>query len=54
VIVSTGFDHREAIARFGSKQVAGYLQKPYTSRQLAERVKAVLKGSKGQELGARS
>ncbi len=43
VIVSTGFDHREAVARFRSKAVAGYLQKPYTSRQLAEKVGSVLK-----------
>ena len=43
VIVSTGYDHREAIARFSEKAVAGYLQKPYTSRQLAEKVKTVLK-----------
>jgi PAS domain S-box-containing protein len=43
VIVSTGYDHREALARFGKKPVAGYLQKPYTSRQLADKVKAVLK-----------
>jgi CheY-like chemotaxis protein len=43
VIVSTGYDHREAIARFSSKPVAGYLQKPYTSRQLADKVKTVLK-----------
>jgi PAS domain S-box-containing protein len=43
VIVSTGYDHREAIARFSNKPVAGYLQKPYTSRQLAEKVKTVLK-----------
>jgi PAS domain S-box-containing protein len=42
VIVSTGYDHREAIARFQSKPVAGYLQKPYTSRQLADKIKAVL------------
>ncbi|HEY1338676.1 MAG TPA: response regulator [Bryobacteraceae bacterium] len=44
VIVSTGYDHREAVARFGQKQVAGYLQKPYTSRQLAEKVKQALQG----------
>jgi CheY-like chemotaxis protein len=44
VIVSTGYDHREAVARFSEKRVAGYLQKPYTSRQLAEKVKTVLKG----------
>jgi PAS domain S-box-containing protein len=43
VIVSTGYDHREATARFSSRHVAGYLQKPYTSRQLAEKVKAALK-----------
>jgi PAS domain S-box-containing protein len=42
VIVSTGYDHREAIARFSNKPVAGYLQKPYTSRQLADKVKMVL------------
>jgi CheY-like chemotaxis protein len=44
VIVSTGYDHREAIARFSAKRVAGYLQKPYTSRQLADKVRTVLKG----------
>jgi CheY-like chemotaxis protein len=43
VIVSTGYDHREAISRFSNKAVAAYLQKPYTSRQLAEKVKTVLK-----------
>jgi hypothetical protein len=43
VIVSTGYDHREATARFQSKPVAGYLQKPYTSRQLADKIKSVLK-----------
>jgi two-component system, cell cycle sensor histidine kinase and response regulator CckA len=42
VIVSTGYDHREAIARFQRKAVAGYLQKPYTSRQLADKIQAVL------------
>src|SRR3982750_609455 len=45
VIVSTGYDHREAIARFSNKPVAGYLQKPYTSRQLADKVKTALKRS---------
>jgi CheY-like chemotaxis protein len=42
VIVSTGYDHREAVARFSRKTVAGYLQKPYTSRQLAEKVQSIL------------
>jgi PAS domain S-box-containing protein len=42
VIVSTGYSHQEAVARFGNKGIAGYLHKPYTSRQLAERVKTAL------------
>jgi len=42
VIVSTGSDHRATAERFRQQQVAGYLQKPYTSRQLAEKVKSVL------------
>jgi two-component system, cell cycle sensor histidine kinase and response regulator CckA len=42
VIVSTGFGHREAAARFGRKNVAGFLQKPYTSKQLADKITAVL------------
>jgi PAS domain S-box-containing protein len=50
VIVSTGYDHREAVARFSRKRVAGYLQKPYTSRQLAEKVQSVL-GNGGAAAG---
>src|SRR6185312_5978265 len=38
VIVSTGYSHREAAARFGRKSVAGFLQKPYTSKQLADKI----------------
>ena len=44
VIVSSGYERRDAIARFGHKQVAAYLQKPYTSRQLADKVDIVLAG----------
>ena len=47
VIVSTGYERRDAIARFGSKRVAAYLQKPYTSRQLADKVESVLTGRQG-------
>ena len=42
VIVSTGYDHREAVARFSRRHVAGYLQKPYTARQLTDKVKSVV------------
>jgi CheY-like chemotaxis protein len=48
VIVSTGYDRREAVARFGRKRVAAYLQKPYTSHQLAEQVESVLGDCRGQ------
>ena len=42
VLVSTGYDHQEAVARFSRKRVAGYLQKPYTARQLADKVQALM------------
>jgi PAS domain S-box-containing protein len=42
VIVSTGYDHREAANRFREAQVAGYLQKPYTSRQLLNKVSSII------------
>jgi CheY-like chemotaxis protein len=42
VIVSTGYDESEAVARFEDQRVAGYLNKPYTSRMLVEKVKRVL------------
>ncbi|HJT89138.1 MAG TPA: response regulator, partial [Bryobacteraceae bacterium] len=41
VVVSTGYGNREATARFGTSRVAGFLQKPYTARQLAETVRTV-------------
>jgi PAS domain S-box-containing protein len=44
VIVSTGYDHQEAVSRFSRKMVAGYLQKPYTSRQLTEKIQSILTG----------
>jgi PAS domain S-box-containing protein len=44
VVVTTGYDQRQAAARFENKQVAGYLQKPYTSRQLSDKIRSVLEG----------
>jgi CheY-like chemotaxis protein len=42
VIVSTGFGQREAVARFSRKRVQGFLQKPYTSKQLADKIEALV------------
>jgi CheY-like chemotaxis protein len=42
VILSSGFNEVEAIRRFTGKGLAGFLQKPYTSARLAEKIKSVL------------
>jgi PAS domain S-box-containing protein len=42
VIVSTGYGQREAASRFSRKHVHGFLHKPYTSRQLADKIEALL------------
>src|SRR5262249_2852948 len=39
VLVSSGFNDLEAARRYAANGVAGFLQKPYTSVQLAEKVK---------------
>jgi two-component system CheB/CheR fusion protein len=43
VIASTGYSETEAAQRFAGRQLAGFIQKPYTAAQLARLVKAVLK-----------
>lgn len=42
VIASSGHPEVEALSRFGSEQLAGFVQKPYTFRQLGEILKDVL------------
>ncbi|MEX2261187.1 MAG: response regulator [Bryobacteraceae bacterium] len=42
VILSSGYNEVEAIRRFSGKTLAGFIQKPYTAAQLAEKVKTVL------------
>jgi CheY-like chemotaxis protein len=43
VVLSTGYHESEAVRRFTGKGLAGFIQKPYTAAQLAERIKAALK-----------
>ena len=43
VILSSGYDEEETTRRFGAKGVAGFLQKPYTAADLAEKLRAALK-----------
>ena len=40
VLLSSGFDELEAARRFQDGGIVGFLQKPYTVAQLAEKVKA--------------
>ena len=47
VIVTSGYNEERAVERFGGKRVAGFIQKPYTPRQLAEKVKRVLEAGEG-------
>ena len=43
VLVSSGFDKLEAARRLQSGGIAGFLHKPYTVAQLAEKVKTAAK-----------
>src|SRR5439155_26923276 len=47
VILSSGYDESEAIHRFAGKGLAGFIQKPYTAAELAQKVKAAL-GTKAE------
>ncbi len=42
VVLSSGYNEVEAIRRFTGKGLAGFIQKPYTARALAAKVKSVL------------
>ena len=48
LLVSTGYGQREAAARFNRKNVHGFLHKPYTSKQLADRIEALLADKKAE------
>ncbi len=42
VILSSGYNEAEAISRFADRELAGFLQKPYTAVELGQKVKAAL------------
>jgi nitrogen-specific signal transduction histidine kinase/CheY-like chemotaxis protein len=47
VILSSGYNEAEAVRRFTGKGLAGFLQKPYSAVTLAEKVRSVLRDSRG-------
>jgi two-component system, cell cycle sensor histidine kinase and response regulator CckA len=42
VLLTTGYDEQEAVQRFASKGLAGFIQKPFTAAALARKVKEAL------------
>jgi FixJ family two-component response regulator len=42
VILTSGYSEMDATRRFSGTGLAGFLQKPFTSTQLAEKVKIVM------------
>jgi two-component system cell cycle sensor histidine kinase/response regulator CckA len=44
VLLTSGYNEVEAVQRFVGKGLAGFIQKPYTSLALAEKVKEALAG----------
>jgi CheY-like chemotaxis protein len=42
ILLSSGYDEEEVLGRFAGTQLAGFLQKPYTPAQLAEKIKAAI------------
>jgi PAS domain S-box-containing protein len=47
IILSSGYSEMEATRRFAGRDLAGFLQKPYTAAQLAAKVQSVLQESHG-------
>lgn len=42
ILLSSGYDQEEVLGQFEGARLAGFLQKPYTSAQLAEKIKAAI------------
>jgi FixJ family two-component response regulator len=42
VVLTSGYNETEAVRRFSGRRFAGFIQKPYTASQLAEKIKAAL------------
>ncbi|MGC9951969.1 MAG: PAS domain S-box protein [Bryobacteraceae bacterium] len=45
IVLSSGFNEAEAIQRFAGQRLSGFIQKPYTAAQLAEKIKMVVESA---------
>jgi two-component system cell cycle sensor histidine kinase/response regulator CckA len=52
IVLSSGFSEAEALRRFSNQRLAGFLQKPYTVRTLAEKLRSVMTRAAGHRDGA--
>jgi CheY-like chemotaxis protein len=43
VVISSGYSEEEALERFGDLGVAAFIQKPYTSRSLLQKIRRLLR-----------
>jgi len=46
VILSSGYNEDDAVRHFTGRSLAGFIQKPYTAQDLAQKVKSVLQGGR--------
>jgi CheY-like chemotaxis protein len=42
ILLTSGYDEEEVMGQFAETRLAGFLQKPYTSAQLAEKINATI------------
>jgi hypothetical protein len=47
VIISSGYNETETMALFKDHHVSGFIQKPYTLRKLAEKIRSALPARMG-------
>jgi DNA-binding NarL/FixJ family response regulator len=47
VLLSSGYNEAEAVRRFTGKGLAGFIQKPYSALTLAEKIRSVLRETRG-------
>jgi len=52
ILLSSGYDEEEVLSGFRGTQLAGFLQKPYTPAQLAEKIRAAI--GAGEAVSSRS
>ncbi|HJT86457.1 MAG TPA: PAS domain S-box protein [Bryobacteraceae bacterium] len=48
IILSSGYSESEAVRRFGAIELAGFLEKPYSARAVAEKVTAAIRSAAGR------